>query len=788
MHTILDTTYDSNGQVTGLENTKFILGSLDFSTFIVRKKGADVDSTINIAELPIAVDYFMQWYTENIIEQGDTRKSFPIVYFIRNLANKLLKTSLLENCVHRKLESKMRFQTGQVSAFSPDGTDPFGKLVTRNNWVVNTDFMRSQDKLPLLGDANQELRDLAGPDGLHPYFYNYLVINVIGSSLTYTGRGVYSDDIDDGRYHVDIGSNRGIVKTVKFAKTDIQYQREARFMRQGIDGLQQLANVYKATVEMYGNSLFYPGMEMYINPYGIGGTELGSPGLGPNSASGRSLANTLGVGGYHTITSVKSSITPGKFTTTIQAQWYYSGDGEGNPANSGAGSRVKLKKIEDRSAVVFAEDNACRDIYTGLRTDLYDLANNPEKFNSEIEPNIEERAPSLLGGSTEELSAVSGGDATIIQSANDSKYVLNFIDDEEQTYVITYDTIVSRDDSRTTEYLSDGIKQASLTDYEDDNGPYILLEILVGPNAGKVVRSSAFKAEEIKPGELADGRDDALESQEETVVDMDTGEEESGRRGRGRRRRGRDNNDEGNDGAEGSGNQGAAQNPMSEDTINEEALLDGIPQENVVEIEGPGVSDTFQSNSVFLLNIDETGELESIEIYTEIEWERKQNGDTSAPYYELITKQDIENRSSLVIAAHMELLSKGNDRAERWNGLAQGAMVYASEESTSSATFPELPSNAIVIPQENNLLGDLGFTMANDLNVWYSTPIDEFSYSSEDDGSGRWKDFPYYIYKIDSNYISGRYIPRIPPNSFVAVRRNASNQIRPEVLTEVFTI
>lgn len=160
-------------------------------------------------------------------------------------------------------------------------------------------------------------------------FYHYIVLNANGSSLTYAGRGKYEDDIKKGRFHVEIGSNRGIVKTVKFSKTNMQYLREARFMRNGVDGLLQLSSVYKASVEMFGNTLFYPGMELWINPYGFGGLPLGNPQQGADEGGGnRSLANMLGLGGYHTITGVSTTLTPTGFTTSLDSQHYYSGDGE----------------------------------------------------------------------------------------------------------------------------------------------------------------------------------------------------------------------------------------------------------------------------------------------------------------------------------------------------------------------------------------------------------------------------------------------------------------------------
>ena len=159
----------------------------------------------------------------------------------------------------------------------------------------------------------------------------------MGSSLSFVGDGTYTKDIEQGRFHVHVGQNAGIVKTLSLSKSDQQYIREARFFQNGIDGLLQLSAVYVANIEMFGNTLFYPGMEFFFNPYGIGG-----PGFDPTE--GGSDANKLGIGGYHTITSVKSSISPGKFTTSIAAQQYYSGDGSGNP------NTVKKKNADKEAA------------------------------------------------------------------------------------------------------------------------------------------------------------------------------------------------------------------------------------------------------------------------------------------------------------------------------------------------------------------------------------------------------------------------------------------------------
>lgn len=93
---------------------------------------------------------------------------------------------------------------------------------------------------------------------------------------------------------------------------------------------------------MFGNTIFYPGMDLFLNPYGIGGDKLGSPTQGGLVAGQkRSLANKLGLGGYHTVTSVRSSIGVNGFKTTIEAQMYYAGDGSKTKLGSNPNNRLQ---------------------------------------------------------------------------------------------------------------------------------------------------------------------------------------------------------------------------------------------------------------------------------------------------------------------------------------------------------------------------------------------------------------------------------------------------------------
>ncbi len=350
LHTILDTMYKIDNPSSlkeEIENCKFILGSFDFGG--VYNGGGNSNSTVNIAQIPISVEYFADWFQNNVLKKGETRKSFPVITFIRNLSSNLLQQSLLESCINRRIDKNFSFQTGQLTAYNKGG-DPLRPIHddVDSKPVIEIDTYRGKgtDVFPFKGDTTSEMKDIGN-------YHNFMYLGVLGSSLSTKGKGNYTEDNNNGMYHIEIGNNKGIVKSVSFAKTDMQFVREARFFQQGIDGLLQLSTVYKVTIEMFGNTIFYPGMDLYLNPYGIGGNKLGSPtqGLGSPTQGGvcgkqqRSLANKLGLGGYHTVTSVRSSIGVGGFNTTIEAQMYYSGDGSTAYVQNGKATGTAVKNL-----------------------------------------------------------------------------------------------------------------------------------------------------------------------------------------------------------------------------------------------------------------------------------------------------------------------------------------------------------------------------------------------------------------------------------------------------------
>jgi hypothetical protein len=182
---------------------------------------------------------------------------------------------------------------------------------------------------------------------------------------------------------------------------------------QGQAGLLQLSAVYNCSIDMIGNTLFLPGMEFWLDPYGFGGPKFGMPQQAPLSympsgetidsynttteqvirgADGiigtdddgtvehvqimaqevkelttppaaetiqiKSYANVMGIGGYQLITKVSCKIAPGEYSTTIEARHVYTGYPKAtNP--EALYEAIKTKKINSPSAPVPDQSHFC---------------------------------------------------------------------------------------------------------------------------------------------------------------------------------------------------------------------------------------------------------------------------------------------------------------------------------------------------------------------------------------------------------------------------------------------
>ena len=121
------------------------------------------------------------------------------------------------------------------------------------------------------------------------------------------------------------GYNRGLTRTIKFKGNDIPYFQEAADAmlneNDSESSARRMLKFHNAEIELFGNTIFYPGMIVYIAPNFPGiRTPFGNP-VG-STTSPKKIASALGIGGYYVVTKVKSSIDPaGGFKTTLTANY-----------------------------------------------------------------------------------------------------------------------------------------------------------------------------------------------------------------------------------------------------------------------------------------------------------------------------------------------------------------------------------------------------------------------------------------------------------------------------------
>ena len=119
-------------------------------------------------------------------------------------------------------------------------------------------------------------------------------------------------DVRNGIMHLRLSQDRGLVKSINFTQIDIGGKKEYHIAKDG-NLFDELRIPTNATIEMYGNNIFIPGMMVYINPSSLG---FGDP-RGNDSPAAR-----LGIGGYYTIQTVTTTFSSnGSLNTSLTATY-----------------------------------------------------------------------------------------------------------------------------------------------------------------------------------------------------------------------------------------------------------------------------------------------------------------------------------------------------------------------------------------------------------------------------------------------------------------------------------
>ena len=299
---------------------------------------------VNMANIPVSLDAFLSFMTKNVVAKK--RKVYLFSAFINDLLRELVMDNLSRKCFGGLVAGSVRAQVSMLEIPSESGKEPIADQGKTRMWYRQTlagldsaEYSVFHPENIGTGDPPVFLNAVppAATTGQTKSSFDYLLINSMSTKPKLYGvwdRGDWIakhpgdpllDDLDDktrGIPHYTFGQNAGILKTVKFQKTDQEYLPEAKYEQEGSSAINQLAAVYDVTFEMLGTARFQPGQYIYFDPVTMG---VGHPWQNETGTIDRSFANLMGLGGYHLVFEVASNIQRGEFVTTLKTRWTTSG-------------------------------------------------------------------------------------------------------------------------------------------------------------------------------------------------------------------------------------------------------------------------------------------------------------------------------------------------------------------------------------------------------------------------------------------------------------------------------
>jgi hypothetical protein len=263
----------------------------------------------NLADLPVSYDDFQNFFFETVVRKQ--LASYPLMQFVRDVLERLVKKVLQPSeCFPKEREKRAIKISTTIFPISLEAADKLG--IGRNNRSCS-------------GRLNIDQLCSIEPIGENEEVMNCMLFYLAGYRASEL-KGNVIDDRDKGIYHFYIGSDRGIVKSIDYARADVEGLREAR--QAEARNLGQIRDIYNAKVKLVGNTMFYPGMKVFLSPpIGFGDpTKDGTKNGIENPDSYGSLANMLGIGGYYDVITVDSTISRGgQYETELDCVFAQSG-------------------------------------------------------------------------------------------------------------------------------------------------------------------------------------------------------------------------------------------------------------------------------------------------------------------------------------------------------------------------------------------------------------------------------------------------------------------------------
>ena len=279
-----------------------LLGSIVPATW--QAAGFDDGRSYPIASLPISLEYFTQWFIENISGPKVTQMSFR--NFVDRLLNKLVAPVINQTILSAEDDNRIVFEmTSLVSPYNVKS------LISANrNWPVPGYIPNvTQLKKIFPTRSSGKTRSIDSIRNAQNYY-----LAIVAGQIDKGKNGDKLVDESDGIYHLILGSDRGLVKTYSFSEKKMPFLR-AMHIENNSTGM---ALILPQDVEltMVGNCIFRNGNVIYVNA---------------DFAFGRQIGAQLGLGGYYKVVKSENVIRSGKFETRLTCMFERRADSKPNP-------------------------------------------------------------------------------------------------------------------------------------------------------------------------------------------------------------------------------------------------------------------------------------------------------------------------------------------------------------------------------------------------------------------------------------------------------------------------
>jgi hypothetical protein len=315
-----DGTADHRTQAKGM-NLRFIMGTVRVPD------PTDLDNfmTINPLQIPIDMGFFAAWYHDTIIKKGITH--YPVGAFMKDLIERLINDVIYDTCFSILLPDEQPPQLRTTFFTDCDSQDRWFKTketlkfdyhrYAPGTWFdpldpySGTAVRGSPPNILMKKDASVDIASCKNYCVIYQQSPSYF--RQLKSQKKFS---LKNDPYCPTMYYGYNMKNLNYLQGINLARSDSNYLKEARFFSSQLGNLSLMSNIYDVSFEIAEkkiNTMFYPGniINLIITDF-EGGSDTKFSGfddiIGQLNESDPhkkgTLANTLGIGGYHIIKSV----------------------------------------------------------------------------------------------------------------------------------------------------------------------------------------------------------------------------------------------------------------------------------------------------------------------------------------------------------------------------------------------------------------------------------------------------------------------------------------------------